>query len=237
MSILLKLGVLLVSYLIGSIPFGLLVVKLIRGIDIRLVGSGRTGGTNAFRAAGLGAGLLTALLDILKAASTVWLARALTPDVWTHILAPLAATLGHNYSIFLIERQRDGKIRLRGGAGGATAFGGTLGLWPPALFIMLPIGLLLWWGIGYASVTTMSIGLMAMLIFIVRAILGLSPWQYVLYGIVVELILLWALRPNIQRLIEGTERRHGLPVYLEKRRQERRSGAEKATGHRGVSSR
>ncbi|MDW8227816.1 MAG: hypothetical protein RMJ60_08465, partial [Anaerolineales bacterium] len=118
---------------------------------------------------------------------------------------------------------QNGKIRLAGGAGGAAAFGGTLGLWPPSVLILLPIGLLLWWGVGYASVTTMSIGLMSAFIFLIRAALGLSPWEYVFYGLASEVLLLWALRPNLRRLIEGTERRHGLPVYLEKRRRARQN--------------
>jgi acyl phosphate:glycerol-3-phosphate acyltransferase len=218
MQFLIDAGTLLAAYLFGSIPFGLLVVKAINGKDIRTIASGRTGGTNAFRAAGFGAGLFTAILDILKAALTVWLARAITPNVWIHVLAPIAAVLGHNHSIFLPERTEQGRLRLRGGAGGAAALGGTFGLWPPAILFMLPVGLLIWWGIGYASVTTLSVGLMTMIIFGVRAAMGLAPWEYVLYGLLAELLMFWALRPNIKRLFDGTERRHGLPVMLQKRR-------------------
>jgi glycerol-3-phosphate acyltransferase PlsY len=163
--------VIVLSYLIGSIPFGWIVVWLFARKDVRQVASGRTGGTNAMRAAGFGAGLLTAILDILKGASTVWLARAVTDNPWIHILAPLAAILGHNYSIFL-------------------------------LFVIF-------FGVGYASVTTMSVALIALLIFLVRAWLGLAPWQYVLYGLLAEGLLLWALRPNLQALREGRERFHG----------------------------
>ncbi|MEW6093937.1 MAG: glycerol-3-phosphate acyltransferase [Chloroflexota bacterium] len=222
MQVLIDAGTVLAAYLFGSIPFGLLIVKMVNGKDIRKVESGRTGGTNAFRAAGLGAGLFTAILDIFKAAVTVWLAQAITGNVWIHVLAPIAAVLGHNHSIFLPERTPEGRLRLRGGAGGAAALGGTFGLWPPSLLIMLPIGLLIWWGIGYASVTTLSVGLMTMIIFAVRASLGLAPWEYVLYGLLAELLMLWALRPNIKRLFEGTERRHGLPVQLQKIRQQRK---------------
>jgi glycerol-3-phosphate acyltransferase PlsY len=215
-------GTVLAAYLFGSIPFGVLIVKLVSGRDIRTVESGRTGGTNAFRAAGFGAGLFTAILDILKGAVTVWLARAVTPEVWIHILCPVAAVLGHNHSIFLPERGPDGRLRLRGGAGGAAALGGTFGLWPPALPLMLPIGLLIWWGGGYASVTTLSVGLMTMVIFAVRAHLGLAPWEYVFYGLTAEALMAWALRPNLARLVAGTERRHGLPVLLAKRREAKR---------------
>jgi len=211
--------ILLGSYIFGSIPFGLIVVKILSGKDIRTIASGRTGGTNAMRAAGPWAGVLTAVLDILKAAATVWLAQAITSNVWIHAFTPIAAILGHNYSIFLMERGPDGRLRLRGGAGGAAAGGGAFGLWPPAAFILIPFGLLVWYGIGYASITTLSIGLMVITIFGIRAALGLGPWEYIIYGVLAEILMVWALRPNIKRLMEGTERRHGLPARIEKWKQ------------------
>jgi acyl phosphate:glycerol-3-phosphate acyltransferase len=219
MQFLIFAGILLAGYIFGSIPFGLIVVKIISGKDIRTIASGRTGGTNAMRAAGPWAGVLTAVLDILKAAVTVWLAQALTSNVWMHALTPIAAILGHNYSIFLMEHGPDGRVRLRGGAGGAAAGGGAFGLWPPAAFILIPFGLLVWYGIGYASITTLSIGLITIAIFAVRAALGLGPWEYIIYGIVAEILMVWALRPNIKRLKEGTERRHGLPAKILQRKQ------------------
>jgi len=196
------------SYVIGSIPFGLLIVKLRTGKDVRQIESGRTGGTNAMRAAGFWAGFSTAILDILKAASTVWIVRALGLGVWVEVFAPLAAILGHNYSIFLPER-KDGKFRLRGGAGGAASVGGALGLWATSILIIFPVGFFIFFSVGYASITTMSVALIAMVIFIVRALLGLSPWQYILYGFFAEILLVWALRPNIKRLLAGEERLHG----------------------------
>lgn len=226
-SILPVLAVLVLSYLLGSIPFGWIIVKLATGRDIRGIESGRTGGTNAWRAAGLVAGLLTGILDILKGAATVWIARAILPAAfpylhWVEVAAPLAAILGHNYSIYMIERHEStGKVRLRGGAGGAACLGGAVGLWFPALFVILPLGLLVYFVIGYASVTTMSVAFFATLIFLVKAINGTAPWTYVLYGIIAEIMLVWALRPNIQRLREGTERIHGLRPWLKKRAEEK----------------
>jgi glycerol-3-phosphate acyltransferase PlsY len=220
MQFLIDAGILLAAYIFGSIPFGLIVVKLMTGKDIRMIASGRTGGTNAMRAAGPWAGILTAVLDIFKAAATVWLVQLILPvNVWMHALAPVAAILGHNYSIFLIERGPEGRLILRGGAGGAAAGGGAFGLWPMAAFILLPLGLLVWYVTGYASITTLSIGLITIIIFAVRAALGLGPWEYILYGALAEILLIWALRPNIKRLIEGTERRHGLPARLQQRKQ------------------
>lgn len=209
------------SYLLGSLPFGLLFVKLTIGKDLRDIESGRTGGTNAMRAAGLLPGILTAVMDVVKAAAAVWLVRGLQPGlVWLEVAAPLAAIMGHNYSIFLIEKISGGRLHLRGGAGGAPCVGGAFALWPPSLLIMLPLLGAIWYGIGYASVTTMSAALLAIFIFAVRASEGLSPWIYVLYGVFAELILLWALRPNLKRLAEGKERLHG---WRARQRQQKRN--------------
>ena len=111
MQILFDIATLILGYILGAIPFGLLVVKLKTGEDIRTIESGRTGGTNALRAAGLGAGLLTVLLDILKGAGAVWIASAINPESHLlHALAPVAAIIGHNYSIFLPHRDEQGKL-------------------------------------------------------------------------------------------------------------------------------
>lgn len=207
MQLLIAIAILLVSYLLGSIPTGLLMVKVSTGKDIRTIESGRTGGTNAMRAAGFWVGLGTAIFDMLKAAACVWLARWVAPGrVWLEVLAPVMAIIGHNYSIFLIERGENKTLRLRGGAGGAPSVGGAFGLWPPSLLIIVPVGALLFYFVGYASVVTMSVALIAIIIFAIRAWIGASPWEYVFYGVMAEALLIWALRPNIRRLLQGSER-------------------------------
>ena len=207
MQILIGFGTVIIGYLIGSIPFGLLIVKIKTGKDIRQVESGRTGGTNAVRAAGFGAGLLTAILDILKGAVSVWLAQWLMPDEHLfHVLAPIGAILGHNYSIFLISRDAEGKPRFHGGAGGAPALGGAVGLWPWMFPIVFGAGALVWFTLGIASVTTMAIGLIVIVVFAIRIALGYQEPIDIWYGIIAELLLLWALRPNIKKLFAGQER-------------------------------
>lgn len=199
--------ILLASYLIGSVPFGLLIIKLSTGQDIRQVESGRTGGTNAMRAGGVWAGFVTAILDVCKAAATVWLARRFAPgNIWLEIFSPLLAILGHNYSLFLIERTETGKLRIRGGAGGATCVGGSTGLWFPSLFIMAPAAAFILYFIGYASIATLSIAVCSILVFGVRAALGFGPWQHILFGVFSLILLIWSLRGNIRRLLKGTER-------------------------------
>jgi glycerol-3-phosphate acyltransferase PlsY len=207
-----SIGALILAYLIGSIPFGLIIVKLSTGKDIRSVESGRTGGTNAMRAAGVWAGLATAIFDVLKGVGAVFFSHLLVTGshVWLDVLAPFLSIIGHNYSAFLIERNEKGKLRFRGGAGGAPCLGGSIGLWLPSLFVILPLGGLIYYFGGYASITTMSVALLSTLVFAYRAWLGLNPWQYAIYGLMAFIALAWSLRPNIKRLLEGKERIVGL---------------------------
>jgi len=207
MQILFDIGAVVLGYILGSIPFGLLIVKLKTGKDIRKVESGRTGGTNAVRAAGFGAGLLTAILDILKGAVAVWIAQAISPEHHiVHVLAPLGAILGHNHSIFLAERDETGSLRLRGGAGGAPAVGGAMGLWLPMFPVVVAVGAVVWFTIGIASLATMTIPIIIIIVFAIRAALGQQDPVDIWYGVVAEILLLWALRPNIQKLLAGKER-------------------------------
>lgn len=212
MEVLTRIGVLLLCYLIGSIPFGFIFVKLFTGKDIRSVESGRTGGTNAMRAAGFWAGLATAVFDVLKGVGAVFFSHILLTGshVWFEVLAPFLSIIGHNYSAFLIERNEKGQLRFRGGAGGAPCLGGSIGLWLPSLFVIVPLGGLIYYFGGYASITTMSVALLSTVVFAYRAWLGLSPWQYAIYGLLAFIALAWSLKPNIKRLILGTERVVGL---------------------------
>ena len=227
MQIAFDIGIIILAYIFGSIPFGLLIVKLKTGKDIREVESGRTGGTNAMRAAGFWAGFATALLDILKGAVGVWVAQWLTPDSqWVHVLSPIAAILGHNYSIFLAERDANGKFRLRGGAGGAPSVGGAMGLWPASILIILPLGMLTFFTIGIASITTMAVALFAIIVFAVRALLFDGQWIDVWYGVGAEVLLVWALRPNLKKLMKGNERivKYSLNGWLKARREAKEEG-------------
>jgi glycerol-3-phosphate acyltransferase PlsY len=212
------------AYLLGSIPTGLVLVRLSTGKDLRHEHSGRTGGTNAARAAGAWAGIGTMIGDGLKAAGAVWLAHALTAgQPLIEAIAGVMAVLGHNYSLFMIER-REGKLRFGGGAGGAPTVGAAIGLWGPSALFMIPTGIGVLLLIGYASVATISVGVAATVVFLVRAAQGSGPWGYALFGPVVVVLLLLALRPNLARLRQGTERIVGLRAWWQ-RRASSRSGS------------
>lgn len=193
----------LFGYLVGAIPFGYLVVKWLKGNDIRTVGSGRTGGTNAVRAAGPVAGLLTGAGDIAKGVIAVWGAGWLAaqldlrmPEI-AQALAGVMAVIGHNHSVFL---------SWRGGVGTGPNVGVAAGFWFPALVILAPLVPVLLVATGYASVTSLAIAALVPVLFAVRALVVKAPWEYAAYGVLAGTVVVWALRPNIARLKAGTER-------------------------------
>jgi glycerol-3-phosphate acyltransferase PlsY len=158
--------------------------------------------------------LLTTVLDVFKGALAVWLARSLMVDhPWIESLAGLASVLGHNYSLFLVERVADAtgrrRFQFRGGAGGAPTVGAAIAFWAPSALIIVPLAAAVFYFVGYASVTTLSVGALAVVLFSLRAVLGLSPWAHAAFALAAESALIWALRPNFKRLAQGTERLHG----------------------------
>jgi glycerol-3-phosphate acyltransferase PlsY len=108
--------------------------------------------------------------------------------------------------MFLASRDSEGKLRFFGGAGGAPALGGAAGLWLPMFPIVFGAGLIIWFTIGIASVTTMAIGLIITITFAIRAYLGHQPPIDILYGVLTLFLLIWALRPNLKKLMAGQER-------------------------------
>ena len=180
---------------------------MVKGVDIRKMGSGRTGTTNTMRASGYPLAILTLLLDGLKGMASVWLARYLAPGmIGLEIMSPIIALVGHNYSVFLAEKNTSGKLIFKGGAGGATALGATLALMPSAFPIISIIALIIFFAVGYASLATLSIGASTLLLSVIQYLLGLSSWQYIVYGVLSTGLLVLALLPNIARLKNGTER-------------------------------
>lgn len=202
MAVIISIACGIAGYLLGSVPFGYLIVKMVKGVDIRTLGSGRTGGTNVYRAAGFWAGLVTALLDIGKGALAVTLVRAWFPQTlgWAEALTGIGVILGHNYSCFL---------GFRGGAGGATAVGTGMALWWAAGTPALLLGCVMLFGVGYASVATLVAGLSVAVVFTLAAIFGWENfgWSYAVYGWAVFVLCAIALRPNIERLRNGTEKK------------------------------
>jgi glycerol-3-phosphate acyltransferase PlsY len=217
------ISVFIAAYVAGGIPFSIPLVWALTGKDIRKLGSGRTGGTNTGRAAGVLAGAVVAILDFSKGLFAVWLADKIIPGVvWAHALAGAFAVWGQIYSIFLWEKREDGRWHVHGGAGGATALGAATGLFSPAIVFVGLSALVVYIFIGYASLTTISIALFSLAIFIFRWVTGVATWQPIIFGLLALEAVIQALAPNLQRLKAGTERMVGLRLYIHNRRELRR---------------
>ncbi len=201
-SIAASIVTLIVSYLLGSIPMGLVIVKILSGRDVRTVGSGRTGGTNAFRAAGLPAGVLTGLSDMAKGFVAVYIARILSSGEmpWLEAAAAVAAVAGHNWSVFL---------GFKGGAGTGPNAGAATAFWPWAAVILIPLVPVVLLATGYASIASTAASVIILLIFIALALVRDYPVVYIVYAIATTVLVALALLPNYKRLIAGTERRVG----------------------------
>ena len=198
----------LIGYLFGAIPVGFLLVKATKGVDLRTIGSGRTGGTNSFRAGGVLVGVLTSIFDVLKAACGVWIVRALFADQlpiawlpWAEVSSGIMSVIGHNWSVFL---------NWKGGAGTAPNVGWAGAEWFPIvpLAIVVVLGVLL--TIGIASIASLAMSAAIPIVFLVLYLVGVEPFDstlaYIIGGIIAAAIISWSLRPNIKRLIQGKER-------------------------------
>ncbi len=207
----------LVGYLLGAIPVGVLACRLY-GVDIRQVGSGRTGATNAWRAAGLKAAIPTVIGDAVKGAVAIWLVtvlmRGLFPEPTSmsvseavsranalHLAQSLAgglAIVGHIWSVFL---------GFKGGAGGITGAATTMALYPPVGGMVWLIGGIMFWWSRIASIATFSVGVSTFAIFAMLAVDDWATfWPYVVYGVIAFASVFLALRTNRTQLKEGRER-------------------------------
>lgn len=186
------------GYLLGAIPVGYLVARLTKGLDVRSYGSGRTGGTNVWRAAGLWPALLTVLGDLLKGVAAVIIARLILGTTAAEVVAGLAAVVGHNHSLF---------IGWRGGAGTITNLGVVSMFSFPTAIILAAVGFVTIVVSRYASVASLTMACLSPLLFLGLALSSRAPWGYVAYGLLAAIEIVLALRPNIARLRKGTERR------------------------------
>jgi glycerol-3-phosphate acyltransferase PlsY len=204
-----------VSYLLGSIPFGYLLVKFFRGEDIRLSGSGNIGATNVARSGARGLGALTLLLDVLKGALAVGFGWALarsgynvcgdhapypcTPALRLMATAGLFAILGHLFPVWL---------KFKGGKGVATALGVFAILFPKAVLISLAIFVIV-----LAASRFVSLGsILAAIAFPIAAWLLYRPeWPSLLLVSLVAGLVVTKHHQNIRRLLAGNENRFGAP--------------------------
>ena len=182
------------AYLLGSIPFGIVMARLFGLGDLRAIGSGNIGATNALRTGNKTAAALTLILDAGKGGIAVLIARALVGEDAAQV-AGLAAFFGHCFPVFL---------GFRGGKGVATFLGTLLALWWPAGIAACLTWLLVAGATRYSSLSAMVAAVLSPLW---AALLG-RPEAAVLCALLAALIL-WRHRENIQRLRAGTESKIG----------------------------
>lgn len=190
----------LVAYLLGSIPFGLIVGKIVTGTDIRDQGSGNTGATNAYRLMGLGFGLLVALLDIGKGVAAVKITQMVLgqSSELLILLAGVMAIVGHNLSIFL---------KFDGGRGVATSVGVLGSLAPIEVLIVGAIWftiILLTRYVSLASITG------AVILPILMFVFG-KPNFIIIFGVLISAFVIYSHKDNIKRLLNGNENKISWP--------------------------
>lgn len=182
----------LISYLVGSIPSGLILGKVIWHIDLREYGSHNIGATNAWRTIGKQAGILIFLCDLLKGVFGVWVGGALSGTPLALVLGGVFAIIGHSWSFFL---------RFKGGKGVATGLGVILSLMPVPAFLIFVIWFIIVNITGYVSLGSI-VG--AALVPIFAWIFG-EPCATIGFGFIAAFFVIYRHKENIQRLLAGTE--------------------------------
>lgn len=195
--------VILIGYLLGSIPFGLVIGKLTRGIDIRQYGSANIGFTNVIRTVGAKAGVVTLILDMAKGIFPAWLGGQIVGGdavAAGEVTAALAAVAGHNWSIYL---------KFSGGKGVDTSAGGLLAMnvWVGMGTIIISSAIMI--KTRYVSVGSMASAFIASILLIPLVILHSEPSEYLIYSTIMIVLIILRHRSNIANLRAGTEHKLG----------------------------
>ena len=192
------LALLLVSYLLGSIPFGVILAKFLGGADVRKAGSGNIGATNVARVAGPAAGVLTLLLDAAKGWFAVWLAaRVMHGETGFLVAAGFFALLGHCFPLWL---------RFRGGKGVATAAGAFAALCPEAMIAALILFALVVWFWRYVSLGSLAAAAtIPLFVYFLWAPHFAPPNVVTLGSLAISAVVIFQHRGNIGRLLRGEE--------------------------------
>jgi glycerol-3-phosphate acyltransferase PlsY len=197
------LALLLISYLLGSIPFGVILAKFLGGADVRKAGSGNIGATNVARVAGPAAGVLTLLLDAAKGWFAVWLAaRVMHGETGFLVAAGFFALLGHCFPLWL---------RFRGGKGVATAAGTFAALCPEAMIAALILFALVVWFWRYVSLGSLAAAAtIPLFVYFLWAPHFAPPNAVTLGSLGISAVVIFQHRRNIGRLVRGEEPKFSL---------------------------
>ena len=187
----------IVSYLVGSIPTGYLVVRLVKKIDIRTIGSGGTGATNVRRVMGQNWAVFVTVVDMLKGALPLLVtATSAGTSPWLLSLSGFSAVMGHNYPLWL---------NFNGGKGVATTYGVVFFFWPYESFAVALLSGAIWYAVmtstRYVSLASITSLLALPLFFWMLS----APLPYILISFVLSVFAICRHRPNISRLSQGRE--------------------------------
>lgn len=195
--------VLTLAYLLGSLSWGYMLLRWRMGVDVRSYGSGRTGMSNVLRTGGGKAAAIVLTLDIAKGIAAVIIARETLATTAGEATAALAALAGHNWPIFL---------RFRGGRGILTALGGLSIMTPiPALIATATFLAAAFWS-RYISLGSLIGVIAGALSLSALALTGWYSGTYLLFAAPATIMIIWQHRDNIQRIIQGNERKMGAPA-------------------------
>jgi glycerol-3-phosphate acyltransferase PlsY len=190
----------LIGYLLGSFPTGLLIGRVAGIGDVRRYGSGKTGFTNSLRTMGIRWAVLVLLIDAVKGAAPVLIGQFLFEEPWAAALGGFASVIGHTWPVF---------AGFRGGRGVATAFGAFIAVSLPAAVAVLAIGLIFLAVFRYASVMSI-VGVFAGFISIVALVVtNQTAGPYFLFGLLTMVTVELNHLSNIKRLLAGTEPKIG----------------------------
>lgn len=183
------------SYLIGSISTAYLVVKIVKGIDIRAVGSGNAGATNVKRILGTGPAVFVLILDMLKGVLAVSIGKWIGGEILS-LWCGVAVVIGHNWPLF---------FGLKGGKGSATSFGVIITVSPMIAVLLAIIGVL-----SIAVTKYVSLGsILAAPIYVIAMAVSYKTSHHTLFALILALMVLYRHRENIKRLREGKESKLG----------------------------
>lgn len=192
------------AYLLGSIPSGLLIGRLVFGVDVREYGSRRTGATNVLRTLGTKAAVAALLMDIGKGIAAVALARVILPESpWAHVLAAFLAAAGHNWPIF---------VGFRGGRGVVVSAAALIVLKPEIFLFITVVSSTVVWRTRYVSLGSVVGALLSPLAGIFFYLRGEMPLAYLIFTIIGAVLVVSSHKDNITRLMAGTENRLGQRV-------------------------
>jgi glycerol-3-phosphate acyltransferase PlsY len=199
------IALIVLGYLLGAIPFGLIIGRMAGGVDLRRFGSGRTGATNALRTFGAKGAALVFVLDFAKGLVAVLLVRWLwggdaSVTEWIAAAAGFAAIVGHIWSVF---------IRFTGGRGVATSTGALIGMAPWSLIVLAPLVIIIIWRSRYVSLGSVSGALAAPIVVALLYLVGVASAAAIAYALAAGLLVTFAHSDNIGRLRAGTERKLG----------------------------